>query len=337
MERELSPGHAIDENVRGTRCRPCPPTAVDTPEAEGASGDLFRHSGEGRPSRHVPSAQSETPQPPVITLPSDGRPNRRSAEYDQYFRLCRAEQELSRDTGDCLSVQDAVLSDLPASDLDGRERADLLAGLALLNRRLLREWLTRAPGLAGNRPPASQPAQPAPADSTTALYRWKLGHQLFHLHLRAMNDTLIQATDAARESRWPQLSGLLQELRVLYDAATAAMSYSAALHPDAYQGEVRPTMEPPFLSPGFSGLFNQEHRQTVRLLRRLRTTLEDRLDDADCGLPDHVRSLIGELAAAQARNHANHVQICHRFVPEGASLLRRHLEARRDGCPGREG
>uniref|UniRef100_UPI001D131B5A hypothetical protein n=1 Tax=Streptomyces otsuchiensis TaxID=2681388 RepID=UPI001D131B5A len=174
----------------------------------------------------------------------------------------------------------------------------------------------------------SEGTTPAPA-----LLRWRLGHQLFHLHLTLMNRLLDEAVSAAHDTDWPRLLPALERLTVLYDSATAAMTYSSDFDRAVYREQVRPTMEPPFVSPGFSGAFNREHREMTALLRRLRrATREVPAGEVPAGragprgVPGEVRIAESRLRAAQARNRANHERICDSCVPDGGSLLRRHLE-----------
>ncbi|WP_103501460.1 hypothetical protein [Streptomyces sp. SM14] len=174
-------------------------------------------------------------------------------------------------------------------------------------------------------PPVEEPGDRA-ADCTTpapALLRWRLGHQLFHLHLTLMNRLLDAAVSAAHDADWPRLLPALERLTVLYDSATAAMTYSSDFDRAVYREQVRPTMEPPFVSPGFSGVFNREHREMTALLRRLRRATRA---VEPGGVPGEVRIAESRLRAAQARNRANHERICDSCVPDGGSLLRRHLE-----------
>ncbi|OLF11284.1 hypothetical protein [Actinophytocola xanthii] len=159
-----------------------------------------------------------------------------------------------------------------------------------------------------------------------AVLRWKLGHQLFHLHLAAMNTLLDSAANALRGARWGELAETFDELRVLYDAATATMHYAADFPRALYEQVIRPSMAPPFTSPGFSGTLNREHEQMIDRLRELRRRTKELRRHG--GLPDLVHAAAGRLLAAQSRNRRDHVFVCTRFVPEGTSLLNEYFQAR---------
>ncbi|MDT0446522.1 hypothetical protein [Streptomyces johnsoniae] len=263
------------------------------------------------------------------------------AEYERYFRISRTRPDRDVWTHSLLTAQSALLADLAGTRLTDGERADLLTGLVLLGNAALAgpggpadPPRTAGPppgGPAGREDPAAGP--PEPAAERPALSRWRIGHQIFHLHLTLMNSLLDEALLAARACEWPRLTGLLDRLCQLYDSATAAMTYAADFGPDApdlYRRQVRPTMEPPFVSPGFSGMFNREHREMTRLLGAVRRALK-RVPATGEGTAE-VRAAGARLRAAQARNRANHLRICERCVPDGVSLLREHLD-RQDAPP----
>ncbi|MBE1501829.1 hypothetical protein H4696_008929 [Amycolatopsis lexingtonensis] len=159
----------------------------------------------------------------------------------------------------------------------------------------------------------------------TAVRRWKIGHQLFHLHLTAMNSLLEDATAALDSGRWAELAALFDELRMLYDAATATMRYAADFPKELYERIIRPSMAPPFTSPGFSGSLNTDHEQMLDRLRDLRRRVKPLRRRG--GLPDAAHEAAGRLLAAQSRNRRHHVLVCTRFVPEGTSLLQAYFEA----------
>ncbi|MFI9235441.1 hypothetical protein [Streptomyces sp. NPDC053079] len=185
----------------------------------------------------------------------------------------------------------------------------------------LTSWLSVAPepGPEHHEPFTGQPGK----EQGDALRRWKLGHQLLHVLLATMNTVLDETLAAAQDTRWPSLVHGMERLRALYDAATAAMAYASDFPPGAYQDEVRPTMQPPFVGPGFSGVFNREHRAMTIRMHRLRRAVKDL--PPDTGPVEEIRQAALSLQAAQSRNHSSHITICERCVPSGTSLLRHHL------------
>lgn len=176
-----------------------------------------------------------------------------------------------------------------------------------------------------------------PAGAGRAVLRWKVGHQLFHLHLAAMNTLLVDARRALDRRRWLELADSLDQLRILYDAATATMRYASDFSPATYEGLIRPSMAPPHLSPGFSGVLNLEHEQMLERFRGLRRGFKQLQRAGD--IPAAVGEAGSRLWAAQSRNRKNHVLVCERFVPEGKSLLKEFFQAQEEAAAGstREG
>ncbi|MDT0448285.1 hypothetical protein [Streptomyces hesseae] len=266
---------------------------------------------------------SETPPTP-LTLATDSRVPVRAAavattaDYDRYFHIARQAPDLTSWTYDMLRLQTAVLADLPHTGLDDSQRAAVLTGLLHASHATLAAWLRSTPG--------SVPDGPADGPYG-ALRRWKLGHQLFHLLLTTMNSALDDILAAVGAARWASVRHGLERLRTLYDAATAAMAYASDFPASVYANDVRPTMEPPFAAPGFSGTLNQEHHVMTERTRALRTALGNL--SAPTPLLAVIRHEETLLRAAQRRNRKAHAAICERCVPDGASLLSRHTTRQR--------
>jgi tryptophan 2,3-dioxygenase len=160
----------------------------------------------------------------------------------------------------------------------------------------------------------------------TAIRRWKLGHHAFHLYLLAMNTELPVALDLLERRSWHGLTASLHKLIRLYDAATASMKYAADFDPAEYEQLIRPSMAPPFLSPGFSGEQNADHSTMLGLMARTQTTMKRLLRNSRLGdIPADVRAAATALWAAQSRNRRHHVLVCDKFVPGGGSLLKDHF------------
>ncbi|MGW1196620.1 hypothetical protein ACWD4B_12350 [Streptomyces sp. NPDC002536] len=226
-------------------------------------------------------------------------------DYDRYFGILR-EPARTR----TVHLQACLLGDLPRTRIDEELRTTLVTGLRLASRIVETQPLVLFDTVSLGSLPC-------------ALRRWKLGHQLLHLLLTAMNIDLDRCLSAVQGSVWHQLADSMAEVRLLYDAATAAMEYAADFPAAAYRDEIRPTMEPPHMPPGFSGVFNRDHRAMVRRLRDLERAVQELLRDTS--VPGTVLRGAAALRAAQRRNRRHHGRICERCVPGGASLLRAHL------------
>lgn len=169
-------------------------------------------------------------------------------------------------------------------------------------------------------------ARPLTPDERDAALRWKLGHHVFHVLLVAMNSRLEDAIGHLEAGEWRPAVAALDDLSRLYDAATASMRYAADFRPEAYESFVRPSMMPPFASPGFSGSFNQEHELMLAGVLGLRSYMKQR----SSRLPDQVVVAWERLWEAQRANRDNHMFVCRRFVAEGRSLLMEFFRRQRE-------
>jgi hypothetical protein len=158
-----------------------------------------------------------------------------------------------------------------------------------------------------------------------AVRRWKGGHHAFHVLLVAMNTRLDQASELLDRGEHDAAAPLLDELARLYQAATALMRYASDFRAADYETLVRPSMMPPFASPGFSGLANQDHAIMLDRMARLRAAVAR---DEEASAP--VKAAGARLTLAQKDNRASHMLVCRRFVPDGQSLLRDFFRQRRE-------
>ena len=172
---------------------------------------------------------------------------------------------------------------------------------------------------------ARQPTLALLPGADEALLRWKVGHHLFHLQLGAMNTLLAAARELLESASWPELAATFDRLSVLYHGATATMRYAADFGPDMYEQLIRPSMAPPFTSPGFSGTLNREHVLMLDQLRELRGQF--RVIERSGSAPAATCDAATRLWRAQSRNRRHHILVCQRFVPNGESLLKAFWQA----------
>ncbi|MFI7096702.1 hypothetical protein [Streptomyces lydicus] len=162
-------------------------------------------------------------------------------------------------------------------------------------------------------------------EQQTAVRRWKLGHHVFHLHLTVMNTYLTSLQKCVEERDWQSTRPLLDTLSRLYGAATSCMRYASDFPATAYESLIRPSMEPPWLNPGFSGKFNTDHERMLHLMRTIRTGLKSAIRAGN--VPEDVERAATRLWRAQSQNRASHKLICEKFVPGGQSLLQDYFNA----------
>ncbi|WP_128645452.1 hypothetical protein [Rhodococcus sp. BS-15] len=275
-----------------------------------------------------------TPTPTSIdrvVLPTDSTiPVARSAEYDTYFRISRSDDAHAWAVS-ALAVVTAITTDLPQSTLDNDSRLRLLDALAVV----VGDASAAAAAAAQERSPSPLAAPPnhsetgqhdrtlqAPnAAAQQAITRWKKGHHLFHLFVISMNSRLAAVLESLASEQWPDLADQLTELGTLYAGATESMRYASDFSPEIYRDFVRPSMEPPWLEPGFSAVFNRDHDVMLTRAKVVRTTLKT------AELPSVAADSARRLWKSQAENRRAHQLICQRFVPGGDSLLQEHFDA----------
>ncbi|MGW2994408.1 hypothetical protein ACWDA9_22440 [Streptomyces sp. NPDC001193] len=205
-----------------------------------------------------------------------------------------------------------------ASSLSPAERSTLVgSGSALLGRRNERHGSGRLV-----QPP--EDCTPPPADEHTAQLRWKSGHRLFFAHLQAITVTCgcaVHARTAAEQAAY------LEHTVMFCTSAALAMRHAADFAPELYVRSIRPTMTPPHVGSGFSGLQTRDHHYLVQSLDSLGTRL----------LPDVVGGrTYRKLEDALQRLYAAHVHVCRRFGGDTNASLRMEASKEDSGTTGVE-
>jgi hypothetical protein len=143
--------------------------------------------------------------------------------------------------------------------------------------------------------------------------RWRTGHHVFFV----LTQSLIVALSCFHEARREGDTGLAQRmLRLaarLLRGSSAAFIFAAEFSASQYQSRVRPSMEPPAVAAGFSGLLSPDHHYLVKLMARLRPVLRD----LPAELAEDHRLFVRALEAT----YESHKYVCARFGGDrGASL-----------------
>lgn len=136
-----------------------------------------------------------------------------------------------------------------------------------------------------------------------AARRWLRGHQIFLVLTQAMLVALAGLDETSPE---PARLQAIERLTALMVASSAALQLTGDFAAEIYDDVIRPTMAPPFMPDGFSGLFSSDHRMLVSRLRDLRPLL----DFGDGKLAQARRELVASFAAV----YDSHIAVCSRFV-----------------------
>jgi hypothetical protein len=160
--------------------------------------------------------------------------------------------------------------------------------------------------------------------------RWRLGHRLFEVVLAAIIEVLKRAALELAAADFDALCRSLETLAGLLESATSAMQFTADFDPSVYRDQIRPTMEPPKMPPGFSGTLNERHAEFLENFRGLDAALKagfgNRLESAPPELENAWRAVL----KMRSKNLAAHGLVCEKFVPGGESLLKEHLRSQKE-------
>ncbi|MFM9607126.1 hypothetical protein [Streptomyces niveiscabiei] len=156
-------------------------------------------------------------------------------------------------------------------------------------------------------------ASPPPLEPGAAVQRWHRGHRLFFALTQAMIAALAEFREASRGSDAPRAAEALDAATRFGRASAAALRFTADFPPRRYDDTVRPSMMPPHVPEGFSGIQGIDHRALVRLFRALRP-LFAALDP----MTPHLRAF----RSAMTGMFDAHLGVCSRFGgPLRPSLL----------------
>lgn len=108
--------------------------------------------------------------------------------------------------------------------------------------------------------------------------RWHNGHIIFVSLTGGLIFTHTRVITAIENNDFVSCKAALNDTSALFFASAAAMRLTGDMAPADYE-QVRLAMSPPNVPEGFSGLFNCDHRQLLRLIKKLGTLLNKDLPD----------------------------------------------------------
>lgn len=175
-------------------------------------------------------------------------------------------------------------------------------------------------------------AKPAPEEAYVTSIRWKVGqrpdavarwirgHHIFIVLIQSLITT-VNCFISAYSVRDLKLSAMtLDTATRLFDGCSASLNFAGDFSAREYESTVRPSMMPPNVPPGMSGVLARDHEHLMHLLRGQMQVPAD----LDPRLREHYQQFL----SAFGNTYEAHKLVCSRFVGDDRpSLLNRDGEA----------
>lgn len=250
----------------------------------------------------APSADRAVVAPAGPAAPAD------DAEHDAYFGVRRVQGPAG--AAFLRSILSAAHLFHAEMDDGGDNAASGFPSLGGGFTELLADLAGAAPG-----DPAPTRAKSASAKQVDPMRRWIVGHQVF----TALTQGILYALQAfetaatGRDEAAAAAAGLVLAAGLLR-ASAAAFRFTGDFPASAYRDVVRPSMTPPHVGAGFSGLLSADHRRLIQVLGRLRPLMAEA---AVRFAPQHAA-----LTAGLQLAYDDHKFVCARFDGAAGPSLR---------------
>jgi hypothetical protein len=228
--------------------------------------------------------------------------SRQSREQDSFFGVIRVDGNTAGILicGVFLAFVEALGQACAAgSSLTAAEWEQLLAGPAAMLHYYVGS--PAATSSLGHLAP-SLPRTPAPAGEPWT--QWEIGHRLFFTLTQCITVALSCFASEYAADNTGQSVLALNLATTLVRAAAMSMRFASDFPAADYHADVRLSMRPPHVSPGFSGVMGRDHQVLVSLLRRLRPIF---------GTFDRDPATLDEFRAATRGLFTAHELVCSKF------------------------
>jgi hypothetical protein len=150
--------------------------------------------------------------------------------------------------------------------------------------------------------------------AVNSLARWRIGHHLFFILIQGLVLALRRFEFALEVGSTQDAASRLESATSLLWASAIAMRFAGDFDPDEYNYDVRPTMAPPQVPDGFSGLLSQDHHVMIEILKRLRPVF--------AAPPLGLERSRDRFVAALDSAYRCHIFVCRRFAGGETPSLR---------------
>ncbi|MGB0679457.1 MAG: hypothetical protein ACPGUV_07345, partial [Polyangiales bacterium] len=177
------------------------------------------------------------------------------------------------------------------------------------------ERLLHRLGRGQSQAPQVAPPHAAPMPTTAdvdPMLRWRRGHFMFFALIQALIVTHHWLVLSLRQHRMQSAREALELATDLWWASAAAFRFASDFSGEAYAEVIRPSMSPPFVREGFSGLLFADHSYLLRQLRQTRPLIER--------LPAPLHAQHRQYMWGLNAMYESHAYVCERFVGDEASL-----------------
>jgi hypothetical protein len=255
---------------------------------------------------------------PAVNIPSD----KQVADSDSHDEYCRIKRVVDTDTlhvitKATLCAYEALLKDAltSGSSLTPKQWGDLHTAFRSLlqligqDEPVTKNWANQN----------SMNGLHSGVDQRGALRRWIQGHHVFLILIQGLIISLNCFESAFHDGVLEEGLSALEVATALMNGSSAALHHAGDFPPSIYNENVRPTMMPPNVLPGMSGILARDHRHLVKILhsqRPLYGTLEPPL-----------KQKYNEFVAAFGGTYEAHKLVCAHFGgAERPSLLNENAQ-----------
>jgi hypothetical protein len=151
------------------------------------------------------------------------------------------------------------------------------------------------------------------------LRRWVQGHHVFLILIQGLIISLNCFESAFNDDAREESLNALELATALMDGSSAALHHAGDFPSVVYEETVRPTMMPPNVPPGMSGILARDHRHLIKLLHSQRPLYG--------ALEPTLKQKYNEFVTAFGRAYDAHKLVCAHFRGgERPSLLNGEAE-----------